>query len=980
MKSILRRITALGLCLLLLLSSTALASDALGSKIYGYTLDICDNTTLTKEVMWSASKSDLRTENYVTYTPSGSLSPVVSYGTSVQNKQTVASMAKSLEADGRRVLSGINGDYFVMATGDPLGIVVTDGVLRSSASYLHALGFYADGTAIIGTPSLSLMADMKGYSLKIADINKTRTANGFYLFTDDFGPTTTNTQKGTDVILVPNGDLTIGGTVSCTVERVIQADGATAIPDGKFILSISSLAGEWLQEVIGSLQPGETVDIRISSEDTRWNDVEYAVGSLYWILKDGVVDTSLSDGASAPRTAVGIKADGSVIFYTIDGRQSGLSVGATIQMVAQRLKELGCTNAVLMDGGGSTTLVSTYPDYGTSSTINSPSEGTPRSVTNAIFLLSNLKPTGRAGSLYVTPKSLTLMPGAATQCTASAVDTGWYPMDDLPGDLTWSSPEGAVSASGVFTAPQTPGVYTVSAESGGVSGSTRISVLQPDAIYVTNEATGKNVSSLTLSPGQQVDLSAAAACKTVDLTGSDSCFSWSVSGQVGTITQDGRFTAGDQTASGKITVASGSYAVTIAVSVNAPTKYTFLSDFEGEDSLFSAQKATLTLDAAQAQYGSQSLRADYQPGACLTTKQTLTKDDRYLSLWVCGQGAEGLLSASFTYADGTPVTQTLTSLNFTGWKRVTAAVPTGASSFTGLTISADAAGTLWLDQAVLSNDGTWDNTAPTVSLSVSGTTVQAKITDNLQNTLSSDRMTLSVDGKSVPFSWDAASGTLTATLSGLGQSSHRITVTAADPCGNLGRASVTHSGSAANPFPDMDGHWAQPYTTRLSELGIIQGITNSQGTNFYPNQNITRGDFALMAARWMELDLTQYADVDLPYADAADIPAWDLDAVKALYALDIMQGSRAADGSLRANARNPITRAEAMTILGRLTPKGYAPANLTVFADASAVPSWAYDHVAVLVSLDVVGGSNGKLRPTASVTRGEVAKMLFTLW
>ena len=134
MKSILRRITALGLCLLLLLSSTALASDALGSKIYGYTLDIFDNTTLTKEVMWSASKSDLRTENYVTYTPSGSLSPVVSYGTSVQNKQTVASMAKSLEADGRRVLSGINGDYFVMATGDPLGIVVTDGVLRSSAS------------------------------------------------------------------------------------------------------------------------------------------------------------------------------------------------------------------------------------------------------------------------------------------------------------------------------------------------------------------------------------------------------------------------------------------------------------------------------------------------------------------------------------------------------------------------------------------------------------------------------------------------------------------------------------------------------------------------------------------------------------------------------------------------------------------------------------------------------------------------------
>ena len=441
MKSILRRITALALCAVLL-CSTALASDALGGKIYGYTLDICDDTTLTREVMWSSSRSDLRTENYVTYKPSDSISPVVSFGSSIPDKQTVTSMAKALEKNGRRVLSGINGDYFVMATGDPLGIVITDGVLRSSASYLHAIGFNADGSAVIGTPNLSLMADFKGQSLKIADINKIRTNTGFYLFTDDFGNTTKNTQKGVDVILAPNtpGDqLKIGGTVSCTVEQVIEASGATAIPDGKFIMSISNKSGEWLQETIRSLQVGDTVDINISSEDTRWNNVQHAVGAMYWILKDGKVDTSISDGASAPRTAVGVKPDGRVVFYTIDGRQSGLSVGATIQMVAQRLQELGCENAVLLDGGGSTTLVSTYPDFGTSSTINSPSEGTPRSVSNAIFLLSNLNPTGTAGSLYVTPKSLTLLPGATTQCVASAMDTGWYPMDTLPGDVTWSS-------------------------------------------------------------------------------------------------------------------------------------------------------------------------------------------------------------------------------------------------------------------------------------------------------------------------------------------------------------------------------------------------------------------------------------------------------------------------------------------------------------------------------------------------------------
>lgn len=979
MKPFLRRTAALVLCAGLL-ASTALASDALGSKIYGYTLNICDNTTISREVMWSASRADLRTENYVTYRPSQSLSPVVSYGTYVQTKQSVYKMAKNLESNGRRVLSGINGDYFVMATGDPLGIVLTDGILRSSASYLHALGFYPDGSAIIGTPNLNLSAKMKGYSLKIADINKTRSANGFYLFTDDFGPTTTNTKKGVDVILSPSGDLKIGSTVPCTVEKVIEATGATAIPKGKFILSISSLSGAWLQETIRSLKPGETVDISISSSDTRWNNVEHAVGAMYWILKNGVVDTSISDGAAAPRTAVGIKADGSVVFYTIDGRQSGLSVGATIQMVAHRLKELGCVNAVLLDGGGSTTLVSTYPDYGSSSTVNSPSEGVPRSVTNAIFLLSNLKPTGQAGSLYVTPKNRTLLPGASTQCTVSAVDTGWYPIDTLPGDVTWSSPENAISASGVFTAPQAPGVYTVSADSNGVTGAANISVLQADAIYVTNEATGKSVSSLTLSPGQKVNLSAAASCKTVDLIGNDTCFTWTATPGIGTITKDGLFIAGANTASGKIKIASGNYAVTISVNVNAPAKYTLLSDFEGNAPGFTPQNATLSLDTSQVQFGKQSLKVDYRAGATLATSHPLTESDRYVSLWIYGNGTNSTLSASFAYADGTPVTQSLSSLNFTGWKRITAAVPANAATFTGFSLSSTAPGTLWMDQVMLSNQNTWDNTPPTLSLSVHGGAASAKISDNLRDSLSPDRITLTVDGQSVPSHWDPSSGTLSATLSGLGQSSHQITVTAADACGNLARDSVTLTGTAANPFPDMAKHWAKPYTSRLSELGIITGMSNGQSTNFYPNRNITRGDFALMVSKWLKLDLNAYTSVKLPYADTKDIPAWDLNAIKALYALNIMQGSRNSDGTLRANARAPITRAEAMTILGRLTPKGYAPANLKAFSDAGRVPSWARSHVATLVGLRVVGGSNGMLRPTAPITRAEVSKILFTLW
>ena len=76
----------------------------------------------------------------------------------------------------------------------------------------------------------------------------------------------------------------------------------------------------------------------------------------------------------------------------------------------------------------------------------------------------------------------------------------------------------------------------------------------------------------------------------------------------------------------------------------------------------------------------------------------------------------------------------------------------------------------------------------------------ARITDASQNALSADRMSLTVDGQAVPFTWDAGSGTLTATLSGLGGSSHQITVTAGDACGNLGRDAAMRSGTSSNPF------------------------------------------------------------------------------------------------------------------------------------------------------------------------------------
>lgn len=65
-----------------------------------------------------------------------------------------------------------------------------------------------------------------------------------------------------------------------------------------------------------------------------------------------------------PRSAIGIKPDGKVILLTIDGRNSN-SAGASLIELTKIMKWLGCTSAINLDGGGSSTLwINGFPENG----------------------------------------------------------------------------------------------------------------------------------------------------------------------------------------------------------------------------------------------------------------------------------------------------------------------------------------------------------------------------------------------------------------------------------------------------------------------------------------------------------------------------------------------------------------------------------------------------------------------------------------
>lgn len=97
-----------------------------------------------------------------------------------------------------------------------------------------------------------------------------------------------------------------------------------------------------------------------------WENIRDAVGGGPRLIKSGEIhityteevffDSGIEGFSRQPRTAVGYTDDGRIILFVVDGRQTA-SVGMTLQEVAETLLELGCIEAINLDGGGSSTMI-----------------------------------------------------------------------------------------------------------------------------------------------------------------------------------------------------------------------------------------------------------------------------------------------------------------------------------------------------------------------------------------------------------------------------------------------------------------------------------------------------------------------------------------------------------------------------------------------------------------------------------------------
>ena len=578
-----KRIQAALMALFILLTPCYSFAAVLGNPTSTSTKQYAQGTTYTKSVFYD-NQVGQQTEHYFTYVPNPDVTPVLTNGYSLYGKRTLTQANKILTEQGLNTAAGINADFFSFQTGVPMSNVIIDKeVISKDDGDLPAVGFREDGTAFMGKLPITTTITTSLGSTEIECINKYRQPYALYLFTDQFDAETHSEDKGIDIVLGSvKGNITLNSTVTAVVESITENEGSVPIPEGKLVLSVSDAAAQEIKDRLNILTEGSKVTIttKDTSGDNRWKEAVYALGGTGGkLITNGQLD--LEDDAAAPRTAIGIKADGTIIFYTLDGRQSGYSYGARKETLAKRLLELGCTEAMNLDGGGSTSIGGVYPGTTDFKTLNSPSGGSLRSCANFFFLKKNVKPTGIPYILEISDWGKPVLSGSSIQLKVDlACDTSFGPAS-VPEKVTYTLEKDALTPSpdGLKTVVQEDGFVTVrgngdvyiSAKGDDATGSTMLrAVATPEQIKVFNTDTGEQLEELILEPGEIISLSSTAYWGGQEMIVESESFTWRVVSDgktIGKIDNSGKFTAGDTTATGTIAVNAGLCTTEIPVKI-----------------------------------------------------------------------------------------------------------------------------------------------------------------------------------------------------------------------------------------------------------------------------------------------------------------------------------------------------------------------------------------------------------------------------
>ncbi|AFQ43977.1 exopolysaccharide biosynthesis protein [Desulfosporosinus meridiei DSM 13257] len=137
--------------------------------------------------------------------------------------------------------------------------------------------------------------------------------------------------------------------------------GNGAFPDGLTVQNgklVDNNVGEDEVNIVGFDDQGKLVLGKMRANQLEARHIREAVSFAPNLIVGGKSVILEDDGwGIAPRTGIGQRADGTVIFVVIDGRQPTWSIGATLSDLTKVFEDYHAVNAVNLDGGSSSEMV-----------------------------------------------------------------------------------------------------------------------------------------------------------------------------------------------------------------------------------------------------------------------------------------------------------------------------------------------------------------------------------------------------------------------------------------------------------------------------------------------------------------------------------------------------------------------------------------------------------------------------------------------
>jgi len=372
----------------------------------------------------------------------------------LQGKERTSLMAARRENERHRVVAAVNGDFYDTGNGIPINLQMRDGEILRHPTARSVFAVSAAEKPLIGFLSLvGSLQSKAGVWQTLHGFNRNRSADELIFYNHYFGLSTNTNNFGSEIRIQPLKKFAVNDTIRAVVRAFTHSAGNAPLDDSTYVISGHGAAENWLNK---NVAVGDVIKFVWRIPETPWKLVE-AIGGLPRIVRDGRISIeNQNEGGSEsftnnrhPRTAIGFNADTSRFYFvTVDGRQPGYSEGMTLPELANFMRELGCVQALNLDGGGSTTMVAR------GQVMNRPSDATgERAVANALMLVCNAPP-GKVTHLDITATRAVLRPGEKFDFTIIAADNYYNPLNLVDREVSWKAPKklGKIDKHGIFTA------------------------------------------------------------------------------------------------------------------------------------------------------------------------------------------------------------------------------------------------------------------------------------------------------------------------------------------------------------------------------------------------------------------------------------------------------------------------------------------------------------------------------------------------